>query len=150
MNTTGYVYLRINENYIATIRDLKSFAKYLRDVGDTDDVFGEVTAVSSNVSKLFLHRMNDIINEHKKRLNKRFIGRETSVVRNQGIRDAVVVGVNSEHLLIEYEMPNGTTALNMITEMATANDYKSITYKNAMLKFEIDSSLLINNPQKHK
>ena len=148
MNTTGYVYLRINENYTATIRDLKSFANYLRDVGDTDDVFGEVTAVSSNVSKLFLHRMNDIVNEHKKRLNKRFIGRETSVVRNQGSRDAKVVGASSEHLLIEYEMPNGTTALNIITEMATANDYKSITYKNAMSKFEIDFTLLINNPQK--
>lgn len=149
METSGYVYLRINRHYTATIRDLKSFAKYLRDVGDTDDVFGEVTAVS-NVSKLFLHRMNDIIKEHKKRLNKRFIGEETFVVRNQGIRDAVVVGVNSEHLLIEYEMPNGTTALNMITEMASANEYKSITYKNAMSKFEIDFSLLINNPQKHK
>jgi hypothetical protein len=148
MNTTGYVYLRINKNYTATIRDLKSFAKYLRDVGDTDDVFGEVTAISSNVSKLFLHRMHDIVNEHKKRLNKRFIGRETSVVRNQGSRDARVVGANSEHLLIEYEMPNGTTALNIIDGMASADDYKSITYKNAMTKFDIELSLLINNPQR--
>lgn len=148
METTGYVYLRINKNYTATIRDLKSFANYLRDVGDTDDVFGEVTAVS-NVSKLFLHRMNDIINEYKKRLNKRFIGEETQVKRNQGMRDAVVVGANGEHLLIEYEMPNGTTSLNMITEMSRADEYKSITYKNAMSKFEIDFSLLINNPQKH-
>jgi hypothetical protein len=149
MNTGGYVYLRINENYTATIRDLKSFANYLRDVGDTDDVFGEVTSIS-NVSKLFLHRMNDIINEHKKRLNKRFIGKETQVKRNQGIRDAVVVGANGERLLIEYEMPNGTTALNIIDEMSSADEYKSITYKNAMSKFEIDFSLLINNPQKHK
>lgn len=148
METLGYVYLRINKNYTATIRDLKSFANYLRDVGDTDDVFGEVTAVS-NVSKLFLHRMNEIINEHKKRLNKRFIGEETQVKRNQGMRDAVVVGANGEHLLIEYEMPNGTTSLNMITEMSRVDEYKSITYKNAMSKFEIDFSLLINNPQKH-
>ena len=148
METSGYVYLRINRHYTATIRDLKSFANYLRDVGDTDDVFGEVTAVS-NVSKLFLHRMNDIINEYKKRLNKRFIGEETQVKRNQGMRDAVVVGANGEHLLIEYEMPNGTTSLNMITEMSRADEYKSITYKNAMSKFEIDFSLLINNPQKH-
>ena len=149
MNTGGYVYLRINRHYTATIRDLKSFANYLRDVGDTDDVFGEVTSVS-NVSKLFLHRMNDIINEHKKRLNKRFIGEETKVKRNQGMRDAVVVGVNGEHLLIEYEMPNGTTSLNIIDKMSSADEYKSITYKNAMSKFEIDFSLLINNPQKHK
>lgn len=149
METTGYVYLRINKNYTATIRDLKSLANYLRDVGDTDDVFGEITWVS-NVSKLFLHRMNEIINEHKKRLNKRFIGEETQVKRNQGIRDAVVVGANGEHLLIEYEMPNGTTSLNMITEMSRVDEYKSITYKNAMSKFEIDFSLLINNPQKHK
>jgi len=147
METSGYVYLRINRHYTATIRDLKSFANYLRDVGDTDDVFGEVTAVS-NVSKLFLHRMNDIINEHKKRLNKRFIGEETQVKRNQGMRDAVVVGVNGQNLLIEYEMPNGTTALNIIDKMSRADEYKSITYKNAMSKFEIDFSLLINNPQK--
>jgi hypothetical protein len=85
---------------------------------------------------------------HKNRLNKRFIGRETLVVRNQGSRDARVVGVNSEHLLIEYEMPNGTTALNIIDGMASSDDYKSITYKNAMTKFNIELSLLINNPQR--
>jgi hypothetical protein len=148
MTTTGYVYMKINRHYIATIRDLESFANYLLDVGDTDDVFGEVTAVF-NVSKIFLKRMNDIVNAHKKRLNDRFIGEETQVKRNQGVRDAVVVGANSEHLLVEYEMPNGTTALNIIDNISTANKYKSITYKKAMLKFNIDFSLLINNPQKH-
>jgi hypothetical protein len=51
--------------------------------------------------------------------------------------------------LVEYEMPNGTTALNIIDNISTANKYKSITYKKAMLKFNIDFSLLINNPQKH-
>jgi hypothetical protein len=94
--------------------------------------------------------MYRIINDHKKILNNRFIGKETYVKRNQGIRDAVVVGVNSEHLLIEYEMPNGTTSLNVISAMSNVDDYKSITYKNAMSKFDIDYSLLINNPQKHK
>jgi len=147
MKTNGYVYLRINKNYTATIRDLNSLSEYLDKVGDTDHVFGEVTAVS-NVHKTFLNEMYKIVNMHKKRLNKRFIGRETSVVRNQGSRDTRVVGSNSEHLLIEYEMPNGTTALNIISDMYSADDYKSITYKNAMSKFEIDFSLLINNPQK--
>jgi hypothetical protein len=147
MKTNGYVYLRINKNYTATIRDLKSFSEYLDKVGDTDHVFGEVTAVS-NVHKTFLNAMYKIVNMHKNRLNKRLIGRETLVVRNQGSRDARVVGANSEHLLIEYEMPNGTTALNIIDGMASADDYKSITYKNAMKKFDIELSLLINNPQK--
>jgi hypothetical protein len=147
MKTNGYVYLRINENYTATIRDLNSLSDYLDKVGDTDHVFGEVTAIS-NVHKTFLNEMYKIVNMHKNRLNKRFIGRETLVVRNQGSRDARVVGVNSEHLLIEYEMPNGTTALNIIDGMASSDDYKSITYKNAMTKFNIELSLLINNPQR--
>ena len=130
MSNKGHVYLRINKNYVATVRDLNSLASYLEKVGDIDDGFGEIVEVS-NVSELFLDKLHRIINRFKAIQNKKSIGNHLQVFRNQGERWAEVVATSKNGFLVEYEMPNGTTALNVIKSLRRPNEYKTITYKKA-------------------
>ena len=152
MNDKGHVYLRINKNYVATVRDLNSLASYLEKVGDMDDSFGEIVEVS-NVSELFLDKLHRIINRFKAIQNKKSIGNHLQVFRNQGERWAEVVATSKNGFLVEYEMPNGTTALNLIKSLRRPNEYKTITYKKAFASWEFGLQLqdaqLINNPQIH-
>ena len=135
MNDKGNVYLRINKNYVATVRDLNSLASYLEKVGDIDDGFGEIVEVS-NVSELFLDKLHRIINRFKAIQNKKSIGNHLQVFRNQGERWAEVVATSKNGFLVEYEMPNGTTALNVIKSLRRPNEYKTITYKKAFASWE--------------
>lgn len=49
--------------------------------------------------------------------------------RNQSHRDGVILAVLGDRALVEYEMPNGTSALNYIDLCGHFdNDYKSISY----------------------
>jgi len=152
MSNKGHVYLRINKNYVATVRDLNSLASYLEKVGDIDDGFGEIVEVS-NVSELFLDKLHRIINRFKAIQNKKSIGNHLQVFRNQGERWAEVVATSKNGFLVEYEMPNGTTALNVVKSLRRPNEYKTITYKKAFASLEFGLQLqdaqLINNPQIH-
>ena len=152
MKNIGHVYLRINKNYVATIRNLNSLVSYLEKVGDIDDGFGEIVEVS-NVSELFLDKLHRIINRFKAIQNKKRIGNHLQVFRNQGERWAEVVATSKNGFLVEYEMPNGTTALNVVKSLRRPNEYKTITYKKAFASWEFGLQLqdaqLINNPQIH-
>jgi hypothetical protein len=151
MKTIGHVYLRINKNYVATIRDLNSLSSYLENVGDIDDTFGEIVEVS-NVDDRFLNGVYRLIDKFKLKKNNESIGIEISVIRNQGERDAVVVAVSKDRFLIEYQMPNGSTALNVLKDLSRTENYKTITYKKALGSREFGVQLqnveLINNPQR--
>ena len=50
-------------------------------------------------------------------------------------------------------MPNGSTALNVITSLSRPDNYKTMTYKRAFASWEFGLQLqdaqLINNPQIH-
>jgi uncharacterized protein YkuJ len=152
MSNKGHVYLRINKNYVATVRDLNSLASYLKKVGDMDDGFGEIVEVS-NVSELFLDKLHRIINRFKAIQNKKSIGNHLQVFRNQGERWAEVVATSKNGFLVEYEMPNGSTALNVIKSLSRPDNYKTITYKRAFASWDFGLQLqdaqLINNPQIH-
>lgn len=151
MSNKGHVYLRINKNYVATVRDLNSLASYLEKVGDMDDSFGQIAEVS-NVSELFLDKLHRIINRFKAIQNKKSLDVPVNVYRNQGLRDGVVVATSKNGFLIEYEMPNGTTALNLIESLRRPDDYKTMTYKRAFASWEfglqLQNAVLINNPQR--
>jgi hypothetical protein len=147
METKGHVYLRVNENYTATIRDLHGLTDYLMTL-DIDKTFGEITEVS-NVSRDFLNEVKLAVDYRKKKMNQHLLGQYIDVFRNQAEREAMVVAVSGEYLLIEYVMPKGTTALNLIRDIQNVNTYKPITYKKALSQFKgLDINLLINNPQK--
>lgn len=152
MSNKGHVYLRINKNYVATVRDLNSLASYLEKVGDIDDSFGEIVEIS-NFSELRLYKLHTIINKFKAIQNKKSIGKYLQVFRNQGFRDGVVVATSKNGFLVEYEMPNGSTALNVIKSLSRPDNYKTITYKRAFASWEFGLQLqdaqLINNPQIH-
>tara|TARA_R100001510_G_C7629944_1_gene188991 strand:+ start:591 stop:1046 length:456 start_codon:yes stop_codon:yes gene_type:complete len=151
MNKIGHVYLRINKNYVATVRDLNSLASYLDKVGDMDDSFGEILEVS-NVDESFLKKLYRIVDRYKAIQNNKSIGLQVDVYRNQGVRDGVVVATSKNGFLIEYEMPNGTTALNVLKSLRRPDKYKTMTYKRALHSHEFGKQLqdveLINNPQK--
>lgn len=152
MSNKGHVYLRINKNYVATVRDLNSLASYLEKVGDIDNSFGEIVEIS-NFSELRLYKLHTIINKFKAIQNKKSIGNYLQVFRNQGFRDGVVVATSKNGFLVEYEMPNGSTALNVIKSLSRPDNYKTITYKRAFASWEFGLQLqdaqLINNPQRH-
>ena len=151
MTTTGHVYLRINKHYVATVRDLNSLSSYLENVGDIDNTFGDIVEIS-NVDEKFLKEIYVLIDKFKLKKNKESIGMDISVLRNQGERDAVVVAVSKDKFLIEYQMPNGSTALNVLNDLHRTENYKTITYKKALSSREFGLQLqnaeLINNPQR--
>lgn len=151
MKSKGHVYLRINKNYVATVRDLNSLLSYLENVGDIDNTFGEIVEIS-NVDDRFLKAVYRLVDKFKLKKNTESIGIEISVFRNQGERDAVVVAVSKDKFLIEYQMPNGSTALNVLKDLRRPENYKTITYKRALGSREFGAQLqnaeLINNPQK--
>ena len=147
MNTKGHVYLRINTHYTATIRTLDNLPDYL-DSLDVDSSFGEVVEVS-NVNKEFLNQVKSAVEGKKSKMNQPLLGKQVFVYRNQAYRDGRVVAVNGQHLLVEYVMPKGTSALNLIKGIDDADNYRTITYREASLQFAgLDMNLLINNPQK--
>jgi hypothetical protein len=59
------------------------------------------------------------------------------VFRNQANRGAVVLAVdfNTRQSLIEYEMPNGSTSMNVIDWRNDENYYKSISYNSISKKW---------------
>lgn len=153
METRGYVYLRINKHYVATVRDLNSLKDYLNRVGDIDDTFGKIEA-ESGVNDKFLKRLYYIISLAKKKRNQSRIGEDVEVFRNQAIRHGVVVAASRNRFLIEYVMPNGTSALNVVDSLDRPDQYKAITYKRAFGSHEFGDQLnenrhqLINKPQR--
>lgn len=153
MNTTGYVYLRINKNYVATVRDLNSLSDYLDKVGDIDETFGKIETISG-VSDKFLKGLHRIVSLFQKKRNQTRIGERIEVFRNQDYRHGVVVAASRHGFLIEYTMPNGTSALNVIKRLDRPDTYKSITYKRAFGSHEFGEQLqeikhqLINKPQR--
>ena len=116
-----------------------------------DDSFGEIVEVS-NVSESFLKKLYRIVDRNKAIQNKKNLGMPVNVYRNQGFRDGSVVATSKNGFLIEYEMPKGTTALNVIKSLRRPDDYNTMTYKRAFASWEFGLQLqdveLINNPQR--
>lgn len=60
-------------------------------------------------------------------------GDNIEVTRNQGRREATVLAVIDDEILIEYTMPKGTTALSITTHEAVEKDrpeYKAVSYRS--------------------
>jgi hypothetical protein len=157
-------YVKINPYYTATIRNLNSFESYLQRKDEIwGNEFGEITNVDKSASKEWVSELKRLIAEKKAELEKNGTGKykvgdEITIWRNQAERDAYVVAVSNNEILVEYEMPNGTSALNIIDitlpEYNRDNykkNYKAISYDNARTSKKwankIDANRLINNPQ---
>lgn len=155
MKTNGYVYLRINKNYVATVRDLNSLDQYLESVGDIDETFGKIEA-QSGVDDRFLKRMWRIVGSAIDRKNRSHVGDHVEVFRNQAYRHGVVVAASRYGFLIEYVMPNGTSALNFVKDLKRPNTYKAMTYKRAFGSHDFGDQLhaiknqLVNKPQRQR
>jgi hypothetical protein len=155
-----YAYVKINDYpYTATVRCLESFRKYLNTSKEkyTLNVFGQIDAIGGDASLEWIAELKQIIAEKKEQLMGINLGSYYSVIRNQGERDACVISIDGNEAVIEYEMPNGTSALNIVTVESLMNpeskDYKNITYMQLYKskRFDdIDLSILINNPQSGK
>jgi hypothetical protein len=157
-------YVKINPHYTATIRNLKSFESYLERKDELwGKEFGEITNVDKSASKEWVSELNRLIEKKKSELENKGtgnykVGDEITLWRNQADRDGYVIAVYNNEILVEYEMPNGTTALNIIDLTLPEYDkynytknYTTISYEKARLSKKwgnkIDASRLINNPQ---
>ena len=122
-------------------------------VGDIDDTFGKIEA-KSGVSDKFLKRLYYIISLAEKKRNLSKVGEDVEVFRNQAIREGVVVAASRNGFLIEYVMPNGTSALNFVKDLKRPDTYKAMTYKRAFGSHDFGDQLnqirhqLINKPQR--
>lgn len=150
MKNYNEIHLVIDENYTATIRDLNSLKSYLDNQNTISKYFGEITYVSDECTKQFRDAVKQIRDNHIKRFNNP-VGESIQVDRNQGLRDAVIVSYSGDDELIEYVMPNGTTALNIVKPDGS---YKSMSYANLQGSNKwmqnLNAKLLINNPQSGK
>lgn len=154
MTNNNEIHLVIDENYTATVRDLNSLKSYLDNQNTISEAFGEITYVNDDCSREFRNAVKEIRDNHIKRFNQpaedvSSVGTRLEVDRNQGLRDAIIVSVSGDEDLIEYEMPNGTTALNVIK---ADGSYKSFSYssltKSKKWRKNLSHKLLTNNPQK--
>jgi hypothetical protein len=145
------VYLRINKNYVATVRNLESLCNYLRTVGDVDNTFGIIES-DNGTPDFYIRMVIKIVKAYKRYLAKKHIGTYVEVYRNQGLREGYVVAANENGFIVEYVMPNGTSALNILKDLSRTENYKSISYKKAFSSRDFGSQIskadLINNPQK--
>lgn len=59
------------------------------------------------------------------------VGDSVNVTRNQGLREATVLAILGEEVLVEYEMPHQTTALSLMTLSSLEKDgwYTSVSYR---------------------
>ena len=156
--------IRINPSYTATIRNLNDFENYLK---RKDEIFGkqfgEITNIDKSASKEWVDEFNYLISRKKAELNneqiiKYEVGQPITIFRNQAEREGIVIAVIGNEILVEYTMPNGTSALNIIDTSLPEydkNNYKKnyipISYDNARISkkwsSKIDANGLINNPQ---
>lgn len=152
----GSFYVRFNRHYTATVRNLESLLYAINKLDPDMSVFGEIVK-SCDENDEFTNELIRMINSFRLHMHPSSVGDYLIVNRNQGDRDAVVLAeiytpeTNSTEQLIEYEMPNGTTSLNVI--FSDGESYKSIAYKTAIRSKKwgglIDVSKLIYRPQKH-
>jgi len=61
-------------------------------------------------------------------MNRYESGDNITLFRNQGDRDAWVLGTLGDQMIIEYEMPSGTTALNILMNRNGADYVRSVSY----------------------
>jgi len=62
------------------------------------------------------------------------IGEGVYLDRNQGERQGNVIAVNKQYYVVQYEMPNGSTWINLISDLNNTKDYKTISHKEAIRK----------------
>ena len=65
------------------------------------------------------------------------VGDSVNVTRNQGLREATVLAIIQEEVLVEYEMPHETTALSLMTLDTLEDDgwYASVSYRKLPLRW---------------
>ena len=164
------IHMVIDENYTATVRNLKAIEVYLSEQKTISKYFGEITYINDDCDKDFRNSVKEIRDNHIKIFNqpsedvssvgnhlevasphKDYVGDYYVVYRNQGDRDAAIVSTSGDDILVEYEMPNGTTALNIIKPDGS---YKAISYAKLQTSKKwiknLDENFLINNPQSGK
>jgi len=144
------VFLEIKKD---TQSGIKNFEQ-LQDVCDAnmylEDTYTKLYADGKTQDQIYsiLNRITDEIDSLLKDDPKEKIGQNMEVFRNQGDRDATIVSTSGDDILVEYEMPNGTTALNIIRPDGS---YKTIPYAKLQSSKKwmqnLDQGLLINNPQ---
>ena len=62
-------------------------------------------------------------------------GQRISIWVNQGERDAWVLCTLEDQIIVEYEMPSGTTALNILQNAVDVKFVKSVSYKSCPKKW---------------
>jgi hypothetical protein len=131
------IYVKIDQNYTATVRNLSDFIEYINSSFIDLDIFGEVLKQTSSITgnkeldELFIEHLNKIIKE----VRSSVIGDSIEIKRNQGIRQATIVAIKEKEFLIEYEMPRGAVYLNVINNLKDPSYYSTITKKQALKKF---------------
>jgi hypothetical protein len=160
----GY-HVKINPYYTATVRDLRSFESYLQRKDELwGKEFGQIQYKDKSASKEWISELNRLINQKKSQLeefgnSKYQVGDMISIYRNQAEREAEVLALSGHEILVEYTMPNGTSALNVIdttmdeyTGGSAKRNYEPISYsqlrESKKWASKIDKSRLVNNPQK--
>jgi len=97
-----------------------------------------VVLESDNAIDLFFHRT--IPAEYT--IEAYRVGEPLTVERNQGDRDATVLAVDGLRMLIEYEMPNGSTSLNEVSMEDPGGRYRSVAYRSLSKRWQ---TILIEN-----
>lgn len=154
LNLTLGVHLRINANYTATVRNLQSLINYLSNTGDIDKNFGIIDNEDDDITKNFTVPLVRICRAFNKFVRAQELGNDVMIFRNQAERTARVVATSESAYLVEYSMPKGTTALNVIRDLSNPDSYSTITYESAKGSHEwgkeLDGVELIERPQRSK
>tara|TARA_R100001510_G_scaffold11046_1_gene8548 strand:- start:1870 stop:2349 length:480 start_codon:yes stop_codon:yes gene_type:complete len=150
------MYVKINQYYTATVRDLKAFKNHLyRESEYFGHKFGEITYISDECNPRFIRIVKQMIEQKKWELKPSvewMIGHEGMINVNQGMREYTIVSASDDakKCVIEYVMPKGTTALrimDMDSGDTTNMTYKQL-FKSKIYLQNLDKNLLIINPQK--
>ncbi len=150
VNMKQYIEVVIDSNYTSTVRDPDSLRDYLSRQKSISSLFGIIKNTSGFNTQGFIDEVFEIIKDHKERFaeNDDRVGEQVDIYRNQADREGIIVSYVDEDILVEYQMPKGTTALNIIKPDGS---YKSYPYRklssSKKWRKNLADNLLINNPQ---
>ena len=160
INNFNKGYLVIDENTTVEIGNLTKLEALLKEQKSLSPSFGKLHMPNGTWTAHLMDRINKIIADHIASFNKveevasphkDYVGDYYVVYRNQGDRDGAIVSCSGDDILVEYEMPNGTTSLNIIKPDGS---YRSFSYNSLSnskkWRRNLDHNMLINNPQSGK
>jgi len=112
----GSIYVRMNKHYTATVMSPLALTDYIKsNEGEIDWANIAITKVNRDETGRFETAIKYALIANRQQHIPFNVGDDVEVYANQGVRDGQIIAIQGEHLLLSYEMPNGSVSCRQYT-----------------------------------